>query len=382
LGGDPIGDGNLVKDAQKDDSILGTYIKKFGLRSALSVPIVSSGEVLSMLIVSSLEPDTYTSRDLESLRSIGAQIAGAIANAGMLTSTIQLSDEREERIRLDAQNRELQEIERERANFISTISHELRTPLTSVSAFTDLLSRNTQGNLDERQIHQLDLVKKNAKRLGIIIDDLFDVTRINAGTFEILPDEFDISQLMNEIHQSMLPIMIEKRQGLIFEKPDQELWFSGDRDRIAQVATNLLSNASKYSPADSDITLVLGVNGEDMLIEVRDKGIGISKRDQRLLFTPFFRADNQETRSVEGTGLGLIVTQKIVELHQGFIGIKSQPGKGSTFTVTLPGARSGPSEEFLSHQAELEQGPIPHSRLDSLPTAESPPPDGSSSSQD
>jgi len=373
FGTDPIGDGHLIQDASKDESQLARYMRPLGVRSVISVPVVGRGELLSILTISSLEPDRYIQRDLETIRRVAAQIAGAIANAEMHTRTIQLAGEREKRIRVDAQNSELREIERERANFISTISHELRTPLTSVTAFTDLLSRNTKGNLDERQLVQIGLVKKNARRLGIIINDLFDVTRINSGTFEITPGEFDVIQLMSEIHQSMLPILLEKNQGLILEAPDGELWIKADRDRLAQVTTNLLSNASKYSPDETNVTLTLSVKKDDLLIAVTDQGIGISKRDQRLLFTPFFRADNEETRKVDGTGLGLMVTRKIVEMHNGEVTVESQEGKGSTFTVILPGVQNGPSDEHIAQLKAQESGPIPHSRLDNLPNATTPP---------
>ena len=337
-----------------------------GLRSLLLVPLKWGDSVIGTLSFFSESPAAYDAKLGALAGQVAAQITGAIANAEFHARSMQLASEREARIKLDAENRELQEIERERARFISTISHELRTPLTSISAFSDLLARNKKGHLDERELQQIGLVKKNANRLNTLINDLFDVTKINAGSFELNLQEFDVRQLIQELSESLSPMFSQKRQKLEVSLPDHGVWVRADHDRIAQVVSNLLSNASKYSPDSSQINLELSARDGQVCISVRDRGIGISSRDQRRLFTPFFRADNEETRSVAGTGLGLVITKSIVEMHGGAITLASTPGKGSCFEVRIPNAQTGPSPDHTEKMARLDLPVKPVSRIDAF----------------
>ena len=242
----------------------------------------------------------------------------------------------------------------------------MRTSLTSISAFSDLLARNKKGHLDERELQQIGLVRKNAQRLNILINDLFDITKMNAGSFELNLEEFDVRQLLQELSDSLSPMFGEKNQKLIVSLPDDDIWVNADRDRIAQVISNLLSNASKYSPEASQIDLDLRARDGQVCMRVRDRGMGISIADQRRLFTPFFRADNEETRKVAGTGLGLEVTKSIVEMHGGAINLTSTPGKGSCFEVEIPEAQPGPSPTHIERMAQADLPAEPVSRLDAL----------------
>jgi signal transduction histidine kinase len=276
--------------------------------------------------------------DLELLDRVADQIAPAIQNARMF------AQERELRERLDQQNQDLIEAQAARKVFLSTVSHELKTPLTIISGFVDLLKDNAGGNLDEEQVETLGIIRRNASRLSLLINDMLDITRLDAGTFRVDPVDFDAIELVEEVSASFQGILEEKVQALAMDCPGQPIWLRADRNRIAQVVSNLISNASKYSPQGSEIRLSCAVTGERLEISVRDRGIGISPKDQQKLFTPFFRVDNEETRKVSGTGLGLVIAKSIAELHGGEIALESAPGEGTTVRLKLPGLLAGPSE--------------------------------------
>ncbi|MBM3957134.1 MAG: GAF domain-containing protein, partial [Gemmatimonadetes bacterium] len=249
------------------------------------------------------------------VRGEDGEIARFIAIKRDITERVRAEEERETLRKLDTENRELQRVNEARSRFVSTVSHELRTPLTSLLAFADILARNVAGNLQSRQIEQIEAIRRSGQRLQMLINDLLDVSRIDSGTFRLEETRFDARELLDEVVRSFGPILADRRQALKTSVPDRPLLVYADRERLSQVVSNLLSNASKYSPDDSVIDLEVRTHGSRLSVLVRDYGIGISAEDQQKLFTPFFRADNEATRSVPGTGLGLVIARSIVELH-------------------------------------------------------------------
>lgn len=238
---------------------------------------------------------------------------------------------------LEAERRELELVSDAKAEFLSTVSHELRTPLASILAFADILARNRAANLNADQLEQVELIRRNGRRLGVLINDLVDLSAIEADRFDIAPAEFDARELLSEVAASFGPTADSRQQALAVEVPRGPVWMTADRNRIAQVFTHLLSNASKYSPSGSRIEFEASVSFDRLEVTVRDRGIGISLADQRRMFTPFFRAKNEATRSVPGTGLGLAISKRIVELHGGAISFESVEGAGTTMRVQVPG---------------------------------------------
>ncbi|MEX0762747.1 MAG: ATP-binding protein [Dehalococcoidia bacterium] len=325
-----------------------------GLRSMLAVPLLSNGRVIATMKLQSMQQEAYGPQQLELAERIGAQIANAIANSQLYEQALQLAEEREARAQLDAENRELQRVNEAKSAFLSTVSHELKTPLTSMLAFTDILRRNRQSNLDGKQLQQLEVIRRNGRRLTLLINDLLDLSRIESGSLSLEPTDFDARELVTELVESFEPIVGAKNQQIHAEVPDEPLLARADRDRITQVVSNLISNASKYSTDDKSIEIKLWGSDDRLYVRVRDHGIGISKADQKKLFTSFFRANNDETRSVPGTGLGLVIARGIVEMHGGEVCIDSQPGRGATveFYIAglLPEAASG------KHVAALQNG--------------------------
>jgi signal transduction histidine kinase len=269
--------------------------------------------------------------------NVASQIAGAIARSQLNAKAIQLSQERELRARLEAEKNELARVSEAKSEFLSTVSHELKTPLATILGFTDVLAANRQGNLTPRQVEQLGLIQRNGRRLGVLINDLVDVAGIQAGRFDIDPQEFDAVELLNEVARSFAPIVDARRQNLAVRFPAGSVRVSADRGRLAQVMANLLSNASKYSPEESQIDFEADVVGYRLMVMVRDRGAGIREADQRRLFTSFFRARNEATRSAPGTGLGLVICKRIIDLHGGSIDVDSAEGAGTVMRFQVPG---------------------------------------------
>jgi signal transduction histidine kinase len=247
-----------------------------------------------------------------------------------------LSRERSLTNQLDVRNEELKATNDAKNRFLSVVTHELNTPLTSILAFADLLRRNRQGTLSERDVKQVEAISRSGQQMGLLIRDLLDLSRIESGTMTLETAEFDVRQSLSQVAETMVPIVRDRSQTLNTDLPHGEIVVAADRRRVEQVVTNLLSNASKYSTPGSRIWLDVEGDGESVRVRVRDEGIGISEDDRDRLFTPFYRAQNEETRRMPGTGLGLVICRQIAELHGGKLDISSVRGKGTTVEFTLP----------------------------------------------
>lgn len=252
--------------------------------------------------------------------------------------TAALDQERELRARLDDQNHQLTDANEAKTKFLSAVSHELKTPLTGIVAFTDLLRLNRDANLTSRQIEQLTIIERNGRRLDSLVNDLLDLSRIGQGTFELSPSRWEVAPFLAEVAGSVGAIYAGKNQQLVCKPIERPLWVVGDRDRLGQVMINLLSNASKYSPAETAVTVSAWVESERTYFAVRDQGFGIAREDQASLFTEFYRVNTPATRDIPGSGLGLAIVKSIVERHGGEISVESAAGKGSTFSFWLPPA--------------------------------------------
>jgi PAS domain S-box-containing protein len=229
------------------------------------------------------------------------------------------------------------EVDRMKSEFVSLVSHELRTPLTSIKGYIDLLVDGDAGELTEEQLEYLEVAKKNADRLVLLINDLLDVSRIEQGRLELHPSPLDLTRLISDVAQSLRPQIEAKDQHLILEVNELLPVVLGDADRVTQIITNLLSNAYKYTPAGGTISVLAQSEEKDFVcVDIRDTGIGLSAEEQSKLFTRFYRAKNRMTQEVGGTGLGLTISRSLVEMQGGEIRVSSAPGEGSTFSFTLP----------------------------------------------
>lgn len=223
-----------------------------------------------------------------------------------------------------------------KSTFLATASHELRTPLTSIRGYVDLLLLGTIGPLTQPQRDFLKVVKHNVGQLVDLIDDILDVSKVEAGEVRLRRAMIDPGELIYEVAESLYTGFAEKSIALALDVAPDLPMVMADRQRIRQVVVNLLGNACKYTPEGGKVDVLAYVQNEEFRVDVRDTGVGIASEAQPYIFTPFFRADNPLRDAAGGTGLGLSITKTLVELHGGRIWFDSSEGDGSTFSFALP----------------------------------------------
>lgn len=226
-------------------------------------------------------------------------------------------------------------VEAMKTEFISVVSHELRTPLTPIKGYIDLILEGDAGELTEEQRDYLKIVEVNTDRLVALVNDLLDISRIEAGKIDLDVKPFAIEEIIQDVIAVHRKQIESRGLSLTLSLPPGLPWVKGDKARITQVLNNLISNAYKYT-FSGGITVSAVPDGEYLEVTVTDTGVGIAKEDLRKLFTKFFRVKNPATRETAGTGLGLAISKSIIEKHEGEIWVESRPGKGSAFHFTLP----------------------------------------------
>ena len=237
---------------------------------------------------------------------------------------------------LKVQNVELTRAHRMISDFLGRLSHEMNTPLTSLISFTDILSKNKPGNLISTQKRQLKLMQKCGARLNWLTSQLLDATKIETGTLEINLTHFDIAGMVHETVDCFAPALVDKNQSVEIQGANLSHVIEGDRDHLIQIMTNLISNASKYSPAGSQIVILIERVDDDIHICVKDDGPGISEDDRQKIFGAYYRVDNHLTRNEAGAGLGLSIVKSLVEIHGGKISIESPTDGGAEIGFWLP----------------------------------------------
>ena len=232
--------------------------------------------------------------------------------------------------------RELETASRHKSEFLANMSHELRTPLNAVIGFSDVLSEQIFGELNEKQLEYIDDIRSSGRHLLALINDILDLSKVEAGRMELEINPFSLQQAI----ESGVTMVRERaaRQGveLKLDVPLDDTVIEADERKVKQVLFNLLSNAVKFTPAGGEVAIKARVDAEDVAISVRDSGVGIAKQDQERIFEAFQQVESGPNAAQEGTGLGLGLAKRFIELHGGSITVESDLGKGSTFTVRLP----------------------------------------------
>jgi PAS domain S-box-containing protein len=327
----------------------GALALRFGLRACWSTPILSAeNQLLGTFAMYYGEPRSPSAKDLDVLRQVTHLASVAIEHHRAVEAQCRAQEELEQRVRertaeLVQANRRLEELDRLKSQFLATMSHELRTPLNSIIGFTSILRKRFAGPVNEEQDKQLGLVFGSARHLLSLINDLLDLSRIEAGKVEIESERFNFVEVIEEVVRSLTPLAGQKQLRLATDLPGPAIEMVGDRKRAYQVLLNLANNAVKFT--DHGEVKITARAGQDQLrVCVADTGIGIKPEQIGMLFEAFRQLDGTARRVYEGTGLGLHLCRRLLTLMHGEIGVESEFGKGSRFTFTLPRHSNGQPE--------------------------------------
>ncbi len=314
---------NLLDEKEYTLTRVRSILARLGYRSILAVPLIFEQRILGALVVHREESGEFAPEVVNLLQTFASQSALAIQNARLFR---EIADK----------GRQLEAASRHKSEFLANMSHELRTPLNAITGFSEVLLERMFGEINPKQTEYLQDILSSGRHLLSLINDILDLSKIEAGRMELTLVQFHLPLALDNAitlvkeraarHGIALDIDIDPRLGE----------FVGDERKIKQVLLNLLSNAVKFTPEGGRIGVKAGLADGAVEIAVSDTGIGIAPKDQEAIFEEFRQVGSDEARKVEGTGLGLTLTKKFVEMHRGRIWVESDVGKGSTFTFTLP----------------------------------------------
>ncbi|HEX6115290.1 MAG TPA: ATP-binding protein, partial [Geminicoccaceae bacterium] len=256
------------------------------------------------------------------LQSFAAQSAVAIQNARLFRE-------------LEQKGRELEAASRHKSQFLANMSHELRTPLNAVLGYAELIQDGIYGEVPNKMQDVLERIRQNGRHLLGLINDVLDLSKIEAGQLTLSPVDYSLRELVLDVVSATEALAAEKKLALEVDVPPDLPRGRGDERRLTQVLMNLVSNAIKFTEAGTVRILVKAEDGS-FVVAVTDTGVGIAPEHRERIFEEFQQVDTSSTRRKGGTGLGLAIARRIVELHGGRIWVDSAPGRGSTFAFTLP----------------------------------------------
>ncbi|HVP00283.1 MAG TPA: GAF domain-containing sensor histidine kinase [Bryobacteraceae bacterium] len=330
-----------------------------GSRSGAGLPIKVDGKMVGALTVFADRLDFFDEETLRLLDEVNSDISHALHAMGQEeqrriaeNEARRLNQELEQRVlertsqlddansRLAKQNEELARASRMKSEFLARMSHEFRTPLNSIVGFTDLLAEEGEGPLGESYADYVCHVSEGANHLLALVNDILDLSRIEAGRIELRHEEFCAGDAISEVLSVTYPLAAAKKIEFRSEVAAKLIAYC-DRTRFKQILYNLLSNAIKFTPLAGSVLVTAESGCDEIRFCVTDTGIGIPLEHQTVIFEEFAQVAPAAGGDKEGAGLGLTITKRIVELHDGRIWVESAPGKGSRFWFTVPAARAG-----------------------------------------
>jgi GAF domain-containing protein len=307
--------------APAESRVRGALVRA-GYRALLAIPLVREDHLLGGLTVIRKTTGTFTPEVIELLQTFATQSALAIQNARLF-------------LEIEDKSRQLEVASQHKSEFLANMSHELRTPLNAIIGFSEVLTERMFGELNEKQDEYLKDIYASGQHLLSLINDILDLSKIEAGRMELEPTDFDLPSAID----NALTLVRERagRRGIMLSRAIDERVgaIRADERKVKQVLLNLLSNALKFTPEGGRIDVRAAVSGAMVEVSVADTGVGIAPEDQEAVFEEFRQVGTAD-KKVEGTGLGLALSRKFIELHGGRIWVKSQVGQGSTFAFTLP----------------------------------------------
>ncbi|TME44543.1 MAG: GAF domain-containing protein [Chloroflexi bacterium] len=306
---------------------LSPWMAEEGIQAFAGFPLVVGDQLLGVLAVYHRRPlDRNT---IELLTLFAQHAATAIQEAHLFHLAT------EQTARLTALNAELQRANQHKAEFLANMSHELRTPLNSILGFSQLLLEGDGGELSLDQRQDVDIIAQNGRHLLSLINDLLDISKLEAGKAQLHRGEVEVESLISECVESVSSLAKTKKLDLAFSVGEDVGRVSADGPKLKQVLLNLLGNAIKFTESGS-VRVNAERQGADLRISVRDTGIGVHTEDVERIFESFQQGQSGMTGKYQGTGLGLAICRQLVEMHGGRIWVKSAAGQGSTFTFTIP----------------------------------------------
>jgi signal transduction histidine kinase/CheY-like chemotaxis protein len=323
----------------RDSPFLGV-VQQAGVRSGVVVPLKARGVVIGVLAVTSQSPSQFREEDRQLLSALADQAAVAIESARLYEQVRRHAEELEGKVEsrtreLQEANRRLEEASRHKSEFLANMSHELRTPLNAIIGFTRLVMRRAKDVLPDKQHENLEKILISAEHLLKLINDVLDLSKVEAGRMEVRPVTVDLSALVDACLRTVEPLLRSERQHFVKALADDLPPLYTDEDKLKQILINLLSNAIKFTEVGSITVSARALDGQ-VEIAVADTGIGIPEDALALIFEEFRQADSSTTRRYGGTGLGLSICRHFTWLLGGDITVTSSVGAGSTFTVTIP----------------------------------------------
>jgi signal transduction histidine kinase len=310
-------------------------------RSFVHAPIAIEERPIGVLSAYSSTGRVYFSPEfLQFFRTLAVQLGLGLHNAQLYRELGDLSRALEEKVsqrtaQLEEANRRLQELDRLKSDFVSTVSHELRTPLTSIRSLSEslLVARDMTRDDQERLFA---IIAEESQRLSRMINQLLDLSRIEAGKMEWRFEALDLGEVVEHAAHANRSLFEHKGVVLVVEISDGRPRVLADRDKIIQVLTNLLSNAAKFTPSGQRVCVRAYQDAVEAVVEVEDTGIGIPPGQIEAIFEKFRQVGDTLVAKPEGAGLGLPISREIVQAHRGSLTVRSAPGHGSCFKVTLP----------------------------------------------
>jgi signal transduction histidine kinase len=313
-----------IEDVQADSEYTWFTSQRLGgLRTILGVPMLREGEPIGVVAMWRDQVEPFTDKEIALVATFADQAAIAVANVQLLRE-------------IQDKSGQLEIANKHKSEFLANMSHELRTPLNAIIGFSEVLLERMFGELNDKQEDYLKDIHTSGKHLLSLINDILDLSKVEAGRMELELGGFDIPSAIS----NAMTLVRERAQrhaialGLDVDPVLGEI--VADERKFKQIMLNLLTNAVKFTPDGGRVDVSARRDGGDLVVAVADTGIGIAKEDQTAVFEEFKQVGRHYTNKQEGTGLGLTLTRRFVELHGGRIWLESEPGKGSTFSFTIP----------------------------------------------
>jgi signal transduction histidine kinase len=298
-----------------------------GYRAHLIVPLVSADQVLGALVIRRKQPGNFPKGAIHLLQTFAAQSVLAIQNARLFRE-------------IEDKSRQLQMASEHKSQFVSSMSHELRTPLNAIIGLTEMMVKNATRFGTEKAQEPLQRVNRAGTHLLGLINQVLDLSKIEAGKLELNPQNVQLAPLINEVIGTAGQLAEQNKNRLVVDAQENFGVLTVDPMRLRQILLNLLSNACKFTKEGEVRLAARKVSNGTSFVEfaVSDTGVGMTAEQQAKLFEEFRQADATTTQKFGGTGLGLAITRKLARMMGGDVTVTSEPGKGSVFTVRLPGS--------------------------------------------